>query len=101
MTDVAGALHDLVSEDDASISPRALLIALMVEWGGPVGVARELRLDFNECKVGSTSRIRIGTDLVNAVMKFGDEEGSDEEDAESVRAKLKELLAKVEGKDGE
>ncbi len=101
MTDVADALHDLVSEDDASISPRALLIALMAEFRGPAGVAKELRLDYDACKVGSTSRIRIGTDLVSAVMKFGDDEGANEDDAESVRAKIEEILAKMEADSGE
>lgn len=98
MIDVADALHDLVNEDNDSISPRALLVALMAEWGGPPGVAHELRLDYDACAVGSTSRIRIGTDLVNAVMKFGDDDGANEEDAESVEAKLKELL---QGDDGD
>ena len=92
MIDVADVLHDLVAEDDASISPRALLIALMAEFNGPAGVAKELKLDFDACKEGSTSRIRIGTDLVNAVMKFGDDDGAGEEDAKSVEAKLQELL---------
>jgi hypothetical protein len=97
MIDAADALHDLVREDeDSSISPRALLVALMAEWGGPAGVAKELRLDFEACEPGSTSRIRIGTDLVGAVMKFGDEDGEGEEDAESVEAKLKELIQKAD-----
>lgn len=96
MTDVAEALHELVGEDDTSISPRALLIAVMVEFDGPAGVAHELRLNYDACRLGSASAVRIATDLVNAVMKFGDDDGGNEEDAESVQAKLKELLAKAE-----
>ena len=101
MTDVVDALHDLVAEDDANISPRALLIALMAEFDGPSGVATELRLNYDACKLGSASSVRIATDLVNAVMKFGDEDGDNEDDAESIRAKVKELLAKTGDDNGE
>ena len=99
MIDVADALHDLVSKDGASISPRALLIALMTEFGGPAGVANELKLNYTATTLGSASAVRITTDLVNAVMKFGDDDGVGEEDAESVRAKLQELLSTT-GDDG-
>ena len=98
MSDAADKVNMLVSESASLISIRALLVALMNEFGGPVGVAHELKRDFDVAPVGSPLRVRIGTDILCAVQKFG---ASDDDGDESTVEDKENLVRRLMQKDDE
>jgi hypothetical protein len=91
MPSASEQLSQIVSESASLISIRTLLVALMNEFGGPVGLAMEMKKDFDVAPLGSPMRVRIETDLLKALQSYGaeDEDGEDDlEDLENLAAKL-------------
>lgn len=81
-------LQDVIGADYGVTSPQALVQAVMIEWGGPSGFAQELRDEFMGLPNGHSSRIKIQTLILQALLKFG---GEGDDDGTSLEQK-KQLL---------
>lgn len=89
------ALERFVQQADESTSAHSMLAALMVEWGGPAGLARELRQDYVTLAPGHPARVKLQTLIVQALLKFGDEGDGYDDDAEAVEARMMEIARQV------
>jgi hypothetical protein len=64
----------------------------MAEWGGPAGLARDIRADFLACNEGHANRIRIEQAIMALLGNYGEDVGDSMTDPEQLEAMAKQLL---------
>lgn len=89
------AFETFLQHADESTSAHAMLAALMVEWGGPAGLARELREDYVTLAPGHPARVKLQTLIVQALLKFGDEGDGDGDDPEAVEERMRDIARQL------
>ena len=88
MSTVARSLSKILMNPKAQANAQALVEALLAEWGGPAGVANELRLEYQNLGVKHPSRVKILTLIIHALLKFSPETVEEEESLEQAQVKL-------------
>jgi len=91
MAEVAAIEYD---DDDVALHIRDLLEACFVEFGGPVGIAKRLYIEFSSANPGSQTRVKILDNIMRLLEKF-DTSGravSDDISEEDVDRMEKELM---------
>jgi hypothetical protein len=88
--DTEDALRTLAEAED--FSQAAVLKKVIDKLGGLDNFAGMVAQDYIDAPAQSNSRARIGTTLLQALLRHGDEEVEGDEDIESIEAELKELL---------
>lgn len=84
-------LKQLAEAGNCRASIRELIQCIMLAFGGPPGLARELKLDFNKCEPGTTGRIKIETTIIDLLKTFVSEEAGEFEDEETLEALERQL----------
>lgn len=84
-------LREFSNPESFGLSIEEVLRAVMNEFGGPVGYARQLKADFNALAPGNPSRVRISTTILQCVQRYGGDEIADAEDLESIEAHAKRI----------
>ena len=84
-------LKQLSEAGNCRASIRELIQCVMLAFGGPPGLARELKLDFEACEKGSANRIKIETTIIGLLQAFVSEEADEFEDEETLTALAKQL----------
>jgi len=91
------AMAVLGSADDASISLKEVMRAVMVEFGGPAGFARNLKLDYDNLQATVTTRVQIDRAILQALQKVDDSDPGDPgDDIEQLEATLKQAMDRKE-----
>jgi hypothetical protein len=85
-------LQDLISPDGMNTSVRELVRSLMAEFGGPAGLAKEIKADFDACNLGHANRIRIEQSVMGLLGNYGEDVGDAMSDPEQLEAMAKQLL---------
>lgn len=85
-------LADLANPADRSTSVKQLAECLMVEFGGPPGLARKIFAAFEANTVGNSNQIKILQDNTKLLLGIDtDAANSDDDDLESLEATHKQL----------
>jgi len=64
-------IRSMAASDEALISMRETLIQVMREFGGPNGLAKTIKLDFDERGVGDKERLRVALAIISLLHKYG------------------------------
>jgi hypothetical protein len=81
---------DLISEED--LSQANVLREVVRKLGGLDRFTRMVAEDYMDSVPGSNARARIGTMLLQALLKHGTEDEVEDEDLASLEAELKALM---------
>lgn len=92
--DVLAAFGD---DDQSPADIRRILRAVMTAFGGPEKFGREIVADYKMLEAGHPSRVRIASDLLRAIGTYGDQEASDDEDVDVLKARAKQLMQEING----
>jgi hypothetical protein len=92
-TNPSDVMQDLLSPEGMNTSVREVLRALMAEFKGPSGLAREIYADFDACPKGHANRIRIEQSIMGLLGNYGEDVGDAMTDPEQLEAMAKQLLA--------
>lgn len=84
-------------DDQSPADIRRILRAVMTAFGGPETFGREIVADYKMLEAGHPSRVRIASDLLRAIGTYGDQEASDDEDVEVLKARAKQLMQELDG----
>jgi len=88
-------LKELSQRADARADLGAVVHGLMVAFGGPIGFARQIKLDFDENSAGSANRIKIEMQILSLLQNYTpDDEPYEDEDLEA-------MARKIEGTNGD
>lgn len=91
--DIAGlAVSDLTVAQTTSVDIRRLLRAILFEFGGEEGLAKELHQEFAFLTPGAPARSRLLVDIMRLVNSVGPDEDHEEDDIESLTATLVDLM---------
>jgi hypothetical protein len=93
----ADILQDLLSPEGMNTSVRELVRALMAEFKGPAGLAKEIKADFDACPNGHANRIRIEQSIMGLLGNYGEDVGDSLNDPEQLEAMAKQLLGGGDG----
>ena len=66
----------------------------MAEFGGPAGLAKELKKTYTSAREGSTTRAQVLSNYMRLLVQHGDEDDDKEDNPEEIEARLKELTKK-------
>jgi hypothetical protein len=83
-------LKQAIKVVEDSTSGKGMLAALMVEWGGVAGMARETRAEYDNFPEGHPARTKILALLLQAALKFGGEGEDGDGDLDDAEAELEE-----------
>lgn len=83
-------LSGLLDRQDVKADLSAFLHCLMEHFGGPAGLAKLIREDFDELPAGAPGRIKIETTIID-LMKghVPDDENFDDAELDALECKLK------------
>ena len=79
----SGSLDRAIRAADDSISGKGMLAAIMVEWKGVAGLARELRSEYEQLPEGHPNKAKILMLIIQAELRFG---GGGEDDGDDLDA---------------
>lgn len=87
------AIDDLTTATTMNIDSRRLLKAIMCEFDGEDGFAKELRQEYDAASSGSASRGRLLVDIMKLIHSIGpDDNDAEELSVEELTAMAKALL---------
>ncbi len=100
MTQESGdTIRDLLDPSAASLSLKEVLQCVMLEWGGPAGLARGLKLDYDSNPAGSSNRIRITSDIVRGLQQVDSTDEDEAVDVEDLKALAKQIMEEEHAKE--
>jgi hypothetical protein len=93
-------LEALAKQTNDSLSSKALLGAVLSEWGGIAEFAAELRRDFQDLPPGHPSRVKIQTLLVQSLLKLGQSGEVDEMEEDLLEETQRQIMAQLQEEEG-
>lgn len=92
-TEALDWLKELSQKAEARVDLGAVVHGLMVAFDGPVGFARQIKLDFDANAAGSANRIKIEMQIMGLLQNFQPEdEDYDEDEMEAMARKVQEAM---------
>lgn len=92
----AAVLAGLAESAQANLSIRAFLACAVNEFGGPAGMAKELRIVYDDSS-GATIKANILNNLVRVMQAYGAEDNEDMQNVEELEALARNLMTGDDG----